>query len=128
MSTGATLGGSVAALGRRRTASSTCSATAAEADLAVAEAEIGTQPQPLTIDETLDHGPSLLERIAALEDEMAELRLEVAQLRARAGRPVASGSLGGPTRVAVARIPAVVARPGARGRRSMSRPRSSRPR
>jgi uncharacterized protein len=53
-----------------------------EADLAVAEAEIGTQPQPLTIDETLDHGPSLLERIAALEDEMAALRLEVAQLRA----------------------------------------------
>ncbi len=53
-----------------------------EADLAVAEAEVGTQPQPHTIDETLDHGPSLLERIAALEDEMAALRLEVAQLRA----------------------------------------------
>ena len=48
----------------------------------MAEAEIGTQRQPLTIDETLDHGPSLLERIAALEDEMAALRLEVAQLRA----------------------------------------------
>jgi uncharacterized protein YceH (UPF0502 family) len=53
-----------------------------EADLAVAEAEIGTQPQALTIDETLEHGPSVLERIAALEDEMAALRLEVAQLRA----------------------------------------------
>jgi uncharacterized protein YceH (UPF0502 family) len=53
-----------------------------EADLAVAEAEIGTQPQPLTIDETLEHGPGVLERIAALEDEMAALRLEVAQLRA----------------------------------------------
>ena len=53
-----------------------------EADLAVAEAEIGTQPQPLTIDETLDHGPSVLGRIAALEDEMAALRLEVAELRA----------------------------------------------
>ncbi len=53
-----------------------------EADLAVAEAEIGTQPQPLTIDETLDHGPGVLERIAALEDEMAALRLEVAELRA----------------------------------------------
>jgi uncharacterized protein YceH (UPF0502 family) len=53
-----------------------------EADLAVAEAEIGTQPQALTIDETLDHGPGVLERIAALEDEMAALRLEVAELRA----------------------------------------------
>jgi uncharacterized protein len=53
-----------------------------EADLAVALAEIGTQPQALTIDETLDHGPSVLERIAALEDEMAALRLEVAELRA----------------------------------------------
>jgi uncharacterized protein len=53
-----------------------------EADLAVAEAEIGTRPQPLTIDETLDDGPGVLERIAALEDEMAALRLEVAQLRA----------------------------------------------
>jgi uncharacterized protein len=53
-----------------------------EADLAVAEAEIGTRPQALTIDETLDHGPSVLERIAALEDEMAALRLEVAELRA----------------------------------------------
>ena len=52
------------------------------ADLAVAEAEVGTQPQPLTIDETLDHGPSVLERIAALEDEMEALRLEVAQQRA----------------------------------------------
>ena len=53
-----------------------------EADLAVAEAEVGTQPQPRSIDETLDHGLSLIERIAALEDEMAALRLEVAQLRA----------------------------------------------
>jgi uncharacterized protein YceH (UPF0502 family) len=53
-----------------------------EADLAVAEAEIGSQPQPLTIDESLEHGPSVLERIAALEDEMAALRLEVAELRA----------------------------------------------
>ncbi len=52
-----------------------------EADLAVAEAEIGTRPQALTIDETLDHGPSVLGRIAALEDEMAALRLEVAKLR-----------------------------------------------
>jgi hypothetical protein len=48
----------------------------------VAEAEVGTRPQPRTIDETLDHGLSLIERIAALEDEMASLRLEVAQLRA----------------------------------------------
>jgi uncharacterized protein len=53
-----------------------------EADLAEAEAEIGTQPQALTIDETLDHGPTALERIAALEDEMAALRIEVAELRA----------------------------------------------
>ena len=53
-----------------------------EADLAVAEAEVGTQPQAVTVAETLDHGPSLLERIAALEDEMAALRLEVAELRA----------------------------------------------
>ena len=53
-----------------------------EADLAVAEAEIGTQPQPLTIDETLDHGPGVLERIAALEDEMGAVRLALALLRA----------------------------------------------
>jgi uncharacterized protein YceH (UPF0502 family) len=53
-----------------------------EADLAVAEAEIGTQPQPLTIGETLEQGPGVLERIADLEDEMAALRLEVAELRA----------------------------------------------
>jgi uncharacterized protein YceH (UPF0502 family) len=52
------------------------------ADLAVAEAEVGTQPQPLSIDETLDHGPGVLERIAALEDEMGAVRLELAQLRA----------------------------------------------
>ncbi len=53
----------------------------AEADLAVAEAEVGTQPQAETVSETLAHGPSLLERVAALEDEIAALRLEVAQMR-----------------------------------------------
>jgi uncharacterized protein len=53
-----------------------------EVDLAVAEAEIGTQPQPTTVSETLEQGTTLLDRIAALEDEMAELRLAVAEMRA----------------------------------------------
>ena len=53
-----------------------------EVDLAVAEAEIGTQPQPTTVSETLEEGTTLLDRIAALEDEMAELRLAVAEMRA----------------------------------------------
>jgi uncharacterized protein YceH (UPF0502 family) len=53
-----------------------------EADLAVAEAEVGTQPQAETVAQTLEHGPSLHERVSALEDEMAALRLEVAEMRA----------------------------------------------
>ncbi len=55
----------------------------AASDSAEAVREIGTEPQPHSAADTLAEGPSLIERVVALENEMATVREELAQLLAR---------------------------------------------